>query len=127
MSEREWSQHGETKDHYHRAENVDDGRDTFYDRWEHERVLSKMQWLQKAGADLEQLLDFRHRAFIDCEHDHVIVGLDYGVVMRHDHLHISGGPFVVAFECRAFELAHNGADCRAFRQVDFLDAAADPL
>ena len=100
------------KDHYHRAENVDDGRDTFYDRWEHERdPMQGAVAYKKAGADLEQLLDFRHRALIDLRtRSRDRVGLDYGVVMRHDHLHISGGPLVGTFECRAFRaLRNNGA------------------
>ena len=40
-----------------------------------------MARLEKADADLEQLLYFRHHLFVDDKDDHMVIGFDHGVDM----------------------------------------------
>src|SRR4029078_10097544 len=81
---------------------------------------------EEADVDLEQPFDFRHHLLVDHEYDHVVVGLDHGVVVRDDHLHVARHRawlgMTVAWPLLA---AHDGADGGALGQIDFLDAAAD--
>src|SRR3546814_2197534 len=67
--------------------------------------------LQQRKADLEKLFDIVDFLLVDDEQDHMVLGLDHGIVMRNDD--------VVA--------SHDGADRGAGRQLDFLEATADDL
>src|SRR5688572_29700280 len=74
-------------------------------------ATSRIVRLEEAGADLEQALDLRQRLLVGHEHDDVVLGADYGVVVRHDDL--------VA--------AHHRANGGAGRQLDYVDTPVGQL
>src|SRR3990170_5626979 len=63
----------------------------------------------ETDADLKQFLHLRYQFLVGDKYDHVVLGLNHGVVMRHDD----------------FLPTHDGADARPLGQVDVLDFSPD--